>query len=628
MTDQNQMIVDENVISTKSKYLCNLCDCVSIGNKGDTIVQSVFAQFTHSNCYINRIATKKTLPGSVLIKGDGKKNRYVINMFVQFYPGSPKYPNDNIIKRVEWFVACLDKILEIPDAESFSFPINIGMYENADYVQRYINLIDDFRKKYYLRHTKIITIHDYQGNDFFIHSKKEEEESIKYDKPIEIIKMEMDDPFCFDQSQAVPKINVIQHIELNKLRYINEQSSINSATKLESENINEPKIKLDLKKNVSNSPKITIAVKTPVQSQTTLKNSLLTNNQKQNIPSNADEYIPKLNKNMLADDNDDDKEVIKKSKISVKNKNPVTSNNDGKVSLEKKKIKSLSGLGRNMLANDTDDEPIKKKKSSIEIKKPIENKPKTNINKTIKCYDKNPSWKKTISELANEIDESWDLIFKDPKMMSILSQLDKDFEKEMEAFGDHLEILPSPQNLIFNAFNLCSFPPKCIIIGQDPYYSNLNEAMGLSFSVPSGIKHPPSLENIFKELSTDISGFNIPTKSGDLTKWAMQGVLLLNTSLTVRYKQKEAHIKQWKDFTDLVIKIIDQNIQQSMVIMMWGSHAKTKKALIKSKKIQTLEATHPSPLGANQGGWFGCKHFSKCNDYLKLNQIEPINWIL
>src|SRR5437870_4108464 len=116
-------------ISTKAKFICNLCDCVSIGNKGDSLVQQVFQQFSYANCYVGRMATKKAVAGTLQIKGDGKKNRFVANLFVQFYPGLPKYPNDNIMKRLEWFTHCLDALLEIPDAESFAFPSDYGIYE-------------------------------------------------------------------------------------------------------------------------------------------------------------------------------------------------------------------------------------------------------------------------------------------------------------------------------------------------------------------------------------------------------------------------------------------------------------------------------------------------------------------
>ncbi len=597
-------MTDENSITTKAKFLCNLCDCVSIGNKGDTTVQSVFSQFNYANCYTSRVATKKALPGTVQIKGDGKKNRFVVNMFVQFYPGAPKYPNDNIVKRLEWFVACLEKLLEIPDAHSFAFPIELGIYETANYADRYTNLIDDFKKKYYLRHTKIIKIVDYEDDEFFSESTQEEE-SVKYDKPIESVNMEnlvdIDQiDLSEDDENPLPAIKVIRKIDLNKLKYLSEQSATKTSTDNQMET--QSKIKIGLKKaepKPLTTPKITIPNK---QATTNLQSKF-------NSVEHHDESLPKLTKNLLADDTDD--EPIKKAppKKTIKTKQPIET---------KKPIET---------------------KNPVEIKATtsIEQKPEQTVivpesMSSSKIYDKNPHWKKSISELAAEVDEAWDPILKDPKVMAILDQLDKDFDKELEAFGDHVEILPSPQELVFNAFKQCQYPPKGVIVGQDPYFSNLNEAMGLSFSVPKGVKYPPTLTNIFTELSTDISGFTIP-KSGDLTKWAKQDILLLNTALTVRYKQKESHLKQWKAFTDTVIQLIAQKAEKAVVFMLWGNPAKAKKKLIPSDKIKNgkvlvLEATHPSPLGANQGGWFGCKHFSQCNEFLQKNKLTAIDWKL
>jgi uracil-DNA glycosylase len=249
------------------------------------------------------------------------------------------------------------------------------------------------------------------------------------------------------------------------------------------------------------------------------------------------------------------------------------------------------------------------------------------VDPEVKTYDKNPHWNKSISELINELGDRWDYIFKDPEMLGIINQLDIEFAKELAAFGDHIEILPHP-NLIFNAFKECLGEPKVIILGQDPYFSNLNEAMGLSFSVPDGVKKPPTLVNIFTELSTDLSGFVEP-KSGNLIKWNNRGVLLLNTALTVRYKQKESHLKHWKKFADTLIKLISAKSKKPLVFMLWGAFAKAQKKQISNvSKHLVLEATHPSPLGANQGGWFGCKHFSKANDFLTKNKIGAIDWNL
>ncbi|MCB0410289.1 MAG: uracil-DNA glycosylase, partial [Flavobacteriales bacterium] len=162
-------------------------------------------------------------------------------------------------------------------------------------------------------------------------------------------------------------------------------------------------------------------------------------------------------------------------------------------------------------------------------------------------------------------------------------------------------------------------------IGQDPYHGP-NQAHGLCFSVNDGIKHPPSLENIFKELQSDL---NIPyPKTGNLEKWAKQGVLLLNASLTVRQGEANSHQNiGWQKFTDAVIQQLS-NEKEGIVFLLWGGFAKKKGAKIDTKKHHVLTSGHPSPLSANKGHWFGNKHFSKTNELLVKMQKEPINWNL
>lgn len=175
---------------------------------------------------------------------------------------------------------------------------------------------------------------------------------------------------------------------------------------------------------------------------------------------------------------------------------------------------------------------------------------------------------------------------------------------------------------VFNALKLTTFEDvKVVIIGQDPYHGP-NQAHGLSFSVNYGIKSPPSLMNIFKELQSDV-GFQIPNH-GNLTSWAKQGVLLLNATLTVRAGMPGSHQKKgWEEFTDAVIKLISQE-KQHCVFLLWGNFAKTKKDLIDLEKHLVLEAAHPSPLA--RGAFFGSKHFSKTNEYLVSKSIEQIQW--
>ena len=180
------------------------------------------------------------------------------------------------------------------------------------------------------------------------------------------------------------------------------------------------------------------------------------------------------------------------------------------------------------------------------------------------------------------------------------------------------------EKLIFNAFNLCPFDKvKVVILGQDPYHEQ-GQAMGLSFSVPEGIMLPPSLQNIYKEIQNDL-GKPIPT-SGDLTRWAKQGVLLLNATLTVRAHIANSHqTLGWQNFTDAAIEALNAH-REHIVFMLWGGFARSKKRLIDANRHCIIESVHPSPLSANRGGWFGQHQFSRCNAYLNQQGLDEIDW--
>lgn len=181
-----------------------------------------------------------------------------------------------------------------------------------------------------------------------------------------------------------------------------------------------------------------------------------------------------------------------------------------------------------------------------------------------------------------------------------------------------------PGSLIFNAFNLCPFDRvKVVIIGQDPYHEP-GQAQGLSFSVPEGVPFPPSLQNIFKEIQLDLGKPMPPT--GDLTRWAEQGVLLLNATLTVRAHQAASHQRHgWEQFTDAAIRALNAE-RENLVFILWGGYARSKAQLIDRSRHLVLESVHPSPLSANRGGWFGNHHFSQCNAYMREHGEQEIDW--
>ena len=181
-----------------------------------------------------------------------------------------------------------------------------------------------------------------------------------------------------------------------------------------------------------------------------------------------------------------------------------------------------------------------------------------------------------------------------------------------------------PGRLIFNAFGLCPFDKvKVVIIGQDPYHEP-GQAQGLSFSVADGVPLPPSLQNIFKEVEAD-TGRHMPP-SGDLTRWARQGVLLLNATLTVRAHQAASHQRHgWERFTDAAIRALSDR-RDHLVFILWGGYARSKAQLIDRSRHLVLESVHPSPLSANRGGWFGNHHFTQCNRWLREHGEAEIEW--
>lgn len=212
----------------------------------------------------------------------------------------------------------------------------------------------------------------------------------------------------------------------------------------------------------------------------------------------------------------------------------------------------------------------------------------------------------------------------------LLSEFDKPYMKALKSFlldeKTKGRLIYPQGNQIFSALNLTPFDKvKVVILGQDPYHGH-GQAHGLSFSVPNGIKPPPSLQNIFKEIGTDI-GIQIPATKGDLSHWARQGVLLLNAILTVQANQAASHQNQgWEQFTDHIIKTLSEQ-KEGLVFILWGKFAQSKENLIDSSRHLILKSAHPSPFSA-YNGFFGSRPFSKTNDYLMQHGKSPIDWKL
>ena len=224
-----------------------------------------------------------------------------------------------------------------------------------------------------------------------------------------------------------------------------------------------------------------------------------------------------------------------------------------------------------------------------------------------------------MSKMNVTIAESWKPVLQD--------EFEKEYFNKLAAFvkQEYRQYRCFPKgSRIFSAFDFCAFDDlKVVIIGQDPYHG-VGQANGLCFSVNDGVEKPPSLQNIFKEIESDI-GKPIP-ENGNLERWAKQGVLLLNATLTVRAHQAGSHQhKGWETFTDAVISNISQ-LKENVVFLLWGGFAKKKGAKIDTSKHYVLASGHPSPLSANRGFWFGNKHFSKTNAFIKRKGLQVIDW--
>lgn len=226
--------------------------------------------------------------------------------------------------------------------------------------------------------------------------------------------------------------------------------------------------------------------------------------------------------------------------------------------------------------------------------------------------------KDTATNVNPQIEDGWRLMLTEEFQSSYFLELKKYLIEEKKQYT----IYP-PSREIFSAFDLTPFEAvKVVILGQDPYHGP-GQAHGLCFSVKHGVKTPPSLQNIYKELNTDL-GLSVPNH-GYLESWAKQGVLLLNAVLTVRRGQAGSHQKRgWERFTDAAIRCLSEN-RSNLVYILWGNYARAKKSLIDQDKHLILEAAHPSPFSANNG-FFGCQHFSKANDYLQRHGKSPVDW--
>lgn len=504
----------ENFLDAEEQYLVVIasCICKKLDPKKEPILSSVVERYPYANIYAGDTKHK---PGSIQIVGDGLKNRYIIIVFSQIYPGSMDYPRDNKRQRVEWFGMALDKIAEIENLKSVAFPTQIAKDGGGNWSQYYM-LISDFADTLDLKCKIPVVIYHNAIND------------------------------------QKPEVQT----QISLLNCINLESSVSLSNILF---LDDPKLKVKVEKD-----------------------HLTLNKKKKN---------KKIKMNT--------------EKLKVPKKQEEESNDMASLIID-----DQSNL--NLQDNQQDEEEVKIKLKSQKPKlKPFE---PTDINK---------DWHGLLTE--PNVDESWSNFFQHPELQKKLSVTHKLLFKEIETHGAKERILP-PFDNIFKAFQLCTYTDlKVVILGQDPY-PNRDHAMGLSFSVPSKCSSiPSSLQNIFKEIKNEYDDeYTIP-KHGNLEKWAQQGILLLNSALTIRSSAKNSHQIFWRSTTDLIIELISKLAERSIIFILWGGDAKKKKKLIDTKKHLVLESAHPSGLSAHRG-FFKNNHFKTCNKKLISMGLDAIDW--
>jgi uracil-DNA glycosylase len=546
---------DKEFVEADDKYVVCMTNCLDtkVAPEKEPTLHRLFNKFPHADVY--RLKTGAHKPGTIILKGDGKNERFVVSLFCKFYPEKFDYPNDNHAKRLAWFIKGMDALAAINHLTSIAIS-NAQISEVTDKIDTFIYALSDFDKGMALKGKKVnITIYG-TGTT----SNKISALSVT---PV---------------ASAVPVSHVVPVASAGPVSHVAPVVPVASAASV---------------------------VPVDVVPVTTVVNA----SDRKSIFNVINRIPIKLSDIYILDV----KEQFKESPSDLKKPTIVKTETIETIETTVAAEATVAAVATEAAVAAEATEAAEAAEVAVA----------TVALEPVSHWDQNPDWTKKISELVESDIHGWNEVMLDGKIQSELLKIDGAFEKEMKVFGDFVSILPK-QPLIFNAFKLCPLNKlKVVILGQDPYYANLDEAMGLSFSTPKGVTIPPSLKNIFKELESDILGYRRPDH-GDLTCWAEQGVLLLNTALTVRHGKAGAHMEIWKAFTDRIIELISQKTK-NVVFLLWGLPAQKKGNLIDGKKHNVLTCAHPSPLSAAKG-WFGCKHFSKTNEMLIAWKLSEIKW--
>jgi uracil-DNA glycosylase len=560
-----------NFLNANEQYLLCIANCIAtkMDKAREPLTTAIFTKFPEANIYKERLSTSnKGKPGSLIIKG-----RIAI-ILGTMYPGSKEYANDNREFRLKWFregLMALQKLGVVSLAVRENFPEEFG---------------GDWHK--YLFHLN------------------------EMDKSIKIS--------IYPYVMAIPIFNIVRFRQEDEVPIQHQVSDKNTS------NLSGSSGKVA---TVGTVPWAAISAVSAVTVPSVLGEkkgfgtlpAILTNNSpnpKPNPNSNPNTVLVMkergfgfgmINIEKFRDPEIDSIPVPKLKLPPIMNRKPILP------------IKIEAAMSADLEEELEELKELKVKEEEKEEEKEVERK-KEVVEEAVKVkkYIANPDW----IDLKYFLIHGWDEIVYDPTIKQLLDKVNNFFAtKELPKFGDFVPIYPA-QNDIFNAFNLCPFSNvRVIILGQDPYI-NVGEAMGLAFSVAKGVKVPPSLKNIYKELTTDIPGFKEPNH-GSLISWAQQGVFLINTALTVREGQSGSHLDAWQPFTDQVISLISQK-KENLVFILWGNPAKKKLNVIKNiDKHHIITAAHPSPLSATRG-FFGCKCFSQTNNYLAAKGLKEIDW--
>ena len=581
------------------QYLIIIASCTGTKLKSvlEPFLGAVIDKFPQANFFPNRADGSKDKPGTIRVVGGGTQRQLII-CFSQYYAGKNNLPSDSRSARVVWFKKCLDKIVKRPEVESLAFPMDIARDGGGDW-QEYQQVIQDLTDYIKLERPRLrIKIYPTEIKPLITESVVEKELGDTNTEVPRMIGLRgvqktvylLDTMFMLDTSQRQTKISQPTKQSSPAAKQISPVAKQSSSTAKQAST-----------KVLMAKPKITMKKPTVVMTSDQIMSD-----------SDGETETPKSNNKItpvIAED--PETETVEGS--------PETETVEGSPEIE-----SVEGSPETISGEIEFDDTTEAVESNETV---VESNEKITLVSIVteatpnpKSYDSNPNWQ-GLSSLPIEV--SWQKLFQDRLLQSELKKLEGFFDTELAGFGDFYAILPQPPQNIFRAFQRSLNRIRVVILGQDPYHANLDEAMGLSFSVPAGVTIPPSLRNIFKELKTDIPGYVEPT-SGDLSHWADQGVLLLNTSLTVRQNKPGSHLEPWQKFTERVIQLLAQDTKQPKVFLLWGKPAQKKAELI-AKHNQILQAAHPSPLSANRG-WFGSGHFSKTNQMLKDWGLNPIQW--